>query len=82
MKICDKTVQIPAQGDEGPREQFHKAAVADQGGEIGPQARCDILGVIVFEVAVVAAVEIDEDRQNLAEGQLAGADALALAALE
>jgi hypothetical protein len=39
-------------------------------------------GVVVFEIAIVTAVEIDDDRHDLAQAQLTLAHTLALATLE
>jgi hypothetical protein len=42
----------------------------------------DILGVVMLEIPVVAAVEIHDDRHDLTESQLPLAHAVALAVLE
>jgi hypothetical protein len=44
--------------------------------------RLHILGVVVFEIAVVTGVEVDDDGHDFAQAQLPRPNAVALAALE
>src|SRR5918999_3072500 len=75
-------VQIATQGHQRPRHQLDKATIADQVREVGAQMHRDILSVVVFEIPVVAAVEIHDDGHDFAQAQLTLAPPLALAVLE
>src|ERR1051326_6519046 len=75
-------MQIATQGHHRPGDQLHKAAVADEGGEVRAEMALHILRVIVLEIPVMATVEIHENRHDLAQGQGRLADTLALAIVE
>src|SRR5215813_286648 len=75
-------VEIPAQGDQGPGHQLDKAAVADEGREVRAQLSRHIRGVVMFEVAIVATMEVHDDRHELAQRQGRLASALELTALQ
>src|SRR5215831_4936002 len=75
-------VQIAAQWPHRAGHQLDETTGADQGREVRAQGCGYVLGVVMFAVAVVAAVERDDDRHDFTERQRRLAGALALAALE
>lgn len=65
-------VQVDAHRHQSGGDQCHKPAIAQQVGKLPPTVPAQMQQVIRLEVAVLGLMELDQNRQDLAEGQPRG----------